>query len=172
MVNTGVPGRRQQYLLVLLCGPDASRAKAPSGARPMLPAGGQRPRGCPPALLFTGRRAVLPVPTSPSVCRQHFLTSSSLEERSQRSVTAPLYPPAGEVPWRRSSSLRPKCRRGGRGGCQAVSASATSQRVSSRRPWPSLGSWPSGARQYFSWLYNITPKRLKNIPQTVVTQSE
>lgn len=116
MVNTGVPGRRQQYLLVLLCGPDASRAKAPSGARPMLPAGGQRPRGCPPALLFTGRRAVLPVPTSPSVCRQHFLTSSSLEERSQRSVTAPLYPPAGEVPWRRSSSLRPKCRRGGRGG--------------------------------------------------------
>ena len=34
-------------LLVLLCGPDVSRANAPSCARPMLPSGGQRPQRLP-----------------------------------------------------------------------------------------------------------------------------
>lgn len=111
-MNTGVPRRRQQYLLCYSV--DQTRVVPrllPVPDRCFLPAG-SGPRGCPPVLLFTGRRAVLPVPTSPSVCRRHFLSSASCEAHPQRDAAAPLHPPAGEALRCTSSSLGHKCRLG------------------------------------------------------------
>lgn len=167
-MNNGVPRRRRrQYSLVFLCGPDVSRAKAPSGARPMLPAGGQRPLRLPAGLSLHRPTRRLARANLSSVCRLHLRLSGA--------KTAGLF----ILLWVRFRGADyPPCCPSAACGRRGVAGQDLLQLPAGKFPPRPCHSGPASGRvspsqgNTSSQLHYVTPKRLKDIPPTEVTCRE